>query len=177
MVGRPLAEVPEQYRALARGRGRDPDSLAETYRAILGQRAATELRGTLSTDGFFTVPAIRLAEAQGRHAPTWMYRFDWSSPLFGGLLGACHGLDIGFTFGTHRLADNFLAGSDPPDELSDRMRATWVAFATEGDPNHDGIPHVDRYEPTRRQTLLLDTPCTVIDDPEPERRRAWDGLL
>jgi para-nitrobenzyl esterase len=178
MFGQPPGEVPEQYRALARSRGRDPETLAAAYGKILGERAAMELRGTVSTDGFFAVPAIRLAEAQQRHhARTWMYRFDWASPLFGGLLGACHGLDIGFTFGTHRMPDNFLAGNDPPDELSDQMRAAWVAFASGGDPNHPGIPHADPYEPTRRQTLLLDTPCRVVDDPEPERRQVWDGLL
>ena len=113
--GQALAELPPQYVALARSRGRDPEALAETYRSILGERAAFELRGTVGTDGFFTVPAIRLAEAQQPFNPrTWMYRFDWPSPLFGGLLGACHGLDLGFTFGTHRLPDNFLAGPNAP---------------------------------------------------------------
>jgi carboxylesterase type B len=137
-----------------------------------------ELGGTLSTDGFFTIPATRLAEAQQRHHPrTWMYRFDWPSPLFGGFLGACHGLDIGFTFGTHRLPDNFLAGPEAPDALSDDMRAAWLAFASSGDPNHPSLPRVDPYEPTRRQTLVLDVPCRVVDDPEPDRRRAWDTLL
>lgn len=178
LFGQPPGEVPAHYEALAVVRGQAPDTLEKAYRAFLGARADTELRGLLSTDGFFTIPAIRLAEAQQRHhAGTWMYRFDWPSPVFGGFLGACHGLDIAFTFGTQRIPDVLLVGTDPPDALSDTMRAAWVAFAATGDPNTSSVPPLDRYEPARRATLLLDVAPSVVDDPEPERRRAWDGLL
>ncbi|MEJ0043684.1 MAG: hypothetical protein WDM81_16340 [Rhizomicrobium sp.] len=42
-------------------------------------------------------------EAQGQHAPVYAYRFDWPSPFLNGALGACHALELGFTFGTYQL--------------------------------------------------------------------------
>jgi carboxylesterase type B len=53
------------------------------------------------SDLVFRMPAIRLAEGQVRlGAPVWMYRFDWESPAFGGVLGAAHAMVIPFVFNT-----------------------------------------------------------------------------
>jgi para-nitrobenzyl esterase len=106
-----------------------------------------------------------------------MYRFDWASPLFGGLLGACHGLDIPFVFGTHRSPASLLTGADAPDDLSAQMRSAWIAFAATGDPNNESIPRVEPYELKRRQTLIFDTPASIVEDPDSDRRRLWDGVI
>ena len=45
-----------------------------------------ELWLAIATDGVFRIPAIRLAEAQPAHAPVWLYRFTWETPVFGGIL-------------------------------------------------------------------------------------------
>ena len=55
----------------------------------------------IMSDLVFRMPAIHLAEGQVRQgAPVWMYRFDWESPAFGGVLGAAHAMDIPFVFNT-----------------------------------------------------------------------------
>ena len=47
----------------------------------------------------FTVPAIRMADAQVQHNPDlWMYRFDWRTPARGGAFGAHHFLEVPFAF-------------------------------------------------------------------------------
>lgn len=84
------------------------------------------------TDLVFRWPARRFAEEhQGR---THLYEFDWGSPACGGGLGACHGMELPFVFKTLDLATGpkGLAGEQPPQELAERIHATWVQFATDG---------------------------------------------
>ena len=58
-----------------------------------------ELVAAVETDRMFTIPAIRMADAQVRHnSDLWMYRFDWRTPARGGAFGAHHFLEVPFAF-------------------------------------------------------------------------------
>ena len=86
----------------------------------------------------FHGPARRLAQAHAGTGAgrTFAYDFAWRSPAFGGRLGACHGLELPFVFGTLAAASgpDAMLGERPPQAVSDAMRAAWVAFAHSGDP-------------------------------------------
>ena len=164
----------------ARG-GEDPEALArraiEVYRAARAARgeavAPRDLWLALQTDRVFRIPAIRLAERQQRHQPqTYAYLFAWPSPALGGALGACHGLEVPFAFGSTRGATARLVGDGPEVErLAHRMQDAWLAFARTGDP---GWP---AYDPPKRSTLVLGRECALESDPMGEERRFWDGRL
>ncbi len=130
----------------------------------------------VETDASLFVPATRLAEAQARHQPrTFMYRFNWRSPLAEGSLGACHALDVPFALGTFELpAVRDFAGSGPgAARVAAAMMDAWLAFARSGDPSHPGIPRWPRYAPPERRTLELADPCRVLEAPDEARRRAF----
>jgi para-nitrobenzyl esterase len=146
-----------------------------TYRAARPGATPGELLSAIITDWFYRVPAIRLAEAYAkRDATTYMYEFAWRSPMYNGLLGACHSLEIVFAF------DNLdkegletpekLTGDNPPQQLADVMHAAWVAFAAHGDP---GWP---RYDLSRRATMRFDTTSEIVNDPHSAERMLWEGL-
>ena len=121
------------------------------------------------TDWFFTIPAVRVAEARGA-AATWMYRFDFRSPVLG-KLGAAHAVEIPFTFDTLDAPDApNLVGADAPQEVADSMHAAWVRFIRDGEP---GWP---RYEAHSRTTQIFGGEQDVIDDPRSDRRQLWDGI-
>ncbi len=156
----------------------DADELVSTYgeaRRGRGDPAAPlDLFAAVRTDHAFRIPAVRLAEAQAVHEPrTFMYRVDWESPLLGGLLGACHGIELPFVFGTHDLpGGEAFAGKGPElESLSARMMDAWLAFARSGDPGWRA------YEPERRTTRLFARACEVEDDPHGAERRVWEGRL
>ena len=96
----------------------DPDALAEGYeRRETGHRLIVDLM----TDSVFLVPTLRLADAQaGTGAPVWVYLFTWKTPVFGGLLGATHALEIPFVWDEidNPLWQPFL-GADAPRSLVD----------------------------------------------------------
>jgi para-nitrobenzyl esterase len=129
------------------------------------------------TDHSFAVPAARLLEAQSAHAPVFAYRFDWRSPLLGGVLGACHALEIGFVFGTYneKLAGTFFGHGPEADALSDAMMRSWIAFAHTGDPSCAPTGAWPRYDAAARATMMLGRGAPhVTNAPDDHRRQMWD---
>ena len=120
------------------------DSLIAAYAAARPGRGPGQLGTSIAGDDAFWLPAIGLAE--DRRAPTWMYRFDWATPVFGGVLGACHGVELPFVFDTLDAARGFV-GDDPSlADLAATVHRAWVRFATTGDPGwptYDGGPPGD----------------------------------
>jgi carboxylesterase type B len=158
----------------------DPDALARetiaTYRRAREGEAPTDpasLWIAMQTDRIFRVPAIRLAERQARHASVYVYRFDWPSPAFGGLLGACHGLEIPFVFGTlaHERAGELVGRGAAAERLAVGMQDAWLAFARSGDP---GWP---LYEESKRATRRFGAESGLDFDPMGAERAFWDGKL
>ncbi len=163
----------------------DVPGLVEVYRRAREGRASCDpkdLYFAIQTDRIFRIPAIRLAEAQRPHQPhTYLYRFDWETPAFGGALGACHAVDLAFVFGLvdRPGAELFTGGGPEALLLSERVMDAWAAFARNGDPSHAGLPggRWDAYDAERRATMLLGRDCALEFDPGAAERRAWDGLV
>src|SRR5579875_1183903 len=142
-----------------------------TYRATRQDASPGELLAAITTDWYFRIPAIRMAEAHAqRHAAaTYMYEFAWQSPAFDGRLGACHALDVPFIFDNlDKEGYEGLAGSNPPQQVADAMHTAWVAFATSGQP---GWP---QYDLRQRATMRFDIVSRVIDDPRSQERMLWE---
>jgi len=149
-----------------------PSALA-AYRAARPGARPGELAAAVATDHGFRLPAIHFAESRVEAGlPTWMYWFTWPSPAFGGLLGACHGIELPFVFDNLDQPGAALLTGDAPERqsLADDMQSAWLAMARSGAP---GWP---AYEPTRRTTMRFDIPSATVDDPEPELRRCWEAM-
>jgi para-nitrobenzyl esterase len=131
------------------------------------------------TDHSFFIPATRLLEAQAEHASVYGYRFDWSSPMMGGALGACHALELGFMFGTMRVkgAAPFFGSGAVAEDLSDAMMDAWLAFAKSGDPSADEGAEWQPYDAAKRMTMIFgDGAPHMTSAPNEERRIAWRGI-
>ena len=89
----------------------------------------------------------------------------------GGVLGACHGLDVPLVFGNlDRGLPAMLIGDGPNPEaeaLSAHMRAAWTAFAAHGDPGWAA------YDTERRLVQLFDAEPAVAPYPEETSRLIW----
>ena len=151
---------------VAGGLGLDAAGLA-VYRA--GTTGPGDVLADVTTDWFFRIPAIRLAEQH--HGAVHMYEFAWPTPVLGGRLGACHALEIGFVFDTlDTEGSDALYGSSPPGELAATMHRAWVDFARSGRP---GWP---AYDLETRATMTFDVDSALVHDPRPEQRILWEGV-
>ena len=149
----------------------------ESYRAARSGKLPVDpasLWLAMQTDRVFRIPALQLADRQRRHGDeVHAYLFDWASPALDGALGACHGIELPFVFGTHqdpRAAQLVGSGADA-DRLAVTIQDAWLAFARSGDP---GWP---RYDPSRRPTFRLGRESRLDWDPQGCERAFWVGLL
>ncbi|HEX4533012.1 MAG TPA: carboxylesterase/lipase family protein [Rhizomicrobium sp.] len=143
--------------------------------SVYGDGSAFDRWNAINTDRIFTVPAIRLLEAQSAYAPSFAYRFDWTSKLMGGIFGSCHALELGFMFGTHNegLAGRFFGTGPEADMLAATMMDCWTDFAKTGTP----APTWPTYGMAQRQTMILgDGAAHIMNAPNEMRRQVWDTI-
>lgn len=134
-----------------------------------------EVWSAVSTDRMFRIPAVRTADAHRQHtANVWMYRFDWESPAHDGRLHACHSLDIPFVWGTYDIERmrRFCGEGERVARLSERLMRSYIAFAHNGNPNHEGIAEWPRYG-DNRATMCFDEEISSVDAPMEETREFW----
>ncbi len=146
---------------------------APEMRAAYSEGSPFERFNAVMTDKVFTMPAIKLLEAQSKHVPSFGYRFDWRSPILGGIMGSCHALELGFMFGTYRerMAGAFFGTGAAADALSTAMIDAWVAFARTGNPGWQA------YDAPARATMIFgDGAPHIVDAPNEARRAAWEKL-
>ena len=102
-------------------------------------------------------------------ASTWVYRFDYPSPAYGGKFGAVHGLDVSLVF--HNNLTSIATQSTPELlHLTDEMTDAWLAFAKTGNPNNPSIPSWATYDQKARTSLLFNARTTAVEDPDRELR-------
>ncbi|MBB5867283.1 para-nitrobenzyl esterase [Allocatelliglobosispora scoriae] len=163
--------TPEQAETALNLLAPGPDG-ARRYRQGFPAAGPDELHEVVNSDWLFRMPSLHLAEARiAAGGRAHVYELTWPAPGMGGILGACHGLDVPLVFGNlDRGQPAALIGEGPTpeaEELSARMRAAWTAFATHGDPGWAA------YDTEQRLVQLFDTHPTVTAYPEDASRLIW----
>jgi para-nitrobenzyl esterase len=155
------------------------DQLGSTYRG----RGKVPGMGVARDIGF-RMPSLWFAEGHDAVAPTYLYRFDWATPMLRLLrLGGAHATELPYVWG------NLSAGpKDPTFKLgglragaavSERVRTRWVSFAAHGEPRGPaGQPQWRPYTASDRSTLVIDKADAVVADLDGPVRAAWgDDVL
>lgn len=132
----------------------------------------------MTTDGVFVMPCIRYTDMQNKFATTYMYRFEWSSPLLRMIgLNSCHGLEMPFVFGNidHGLGKLFTAGANRKTvrRISQQMQESWLNFARYGNPDPNKKSAWLKYDPTDRYTMVFDKNTRGVKDPSDAYRKVW----
>jgi para-nitrobenzyl esterase len=145
------------------------------------EASPTELALALINDRTMMTACVRMGEQRliGAAAPTWMYRFDYTSPLFGGLWGALHGGEFSFflnsvdagAFGP-RFANLYQDRADRL-EVQTVLHESFLRFAHDGDPGTKALPAWAPYDTVKRPVMLLDSPCRLEEDPGRELRELY----
>jgi len=151
----------------------DTDRVLPAYQASRPGAPALEIFIAALTDQERRIPSIRLAETiatRGRSS-VYMYVFSYPDPSEG---YAIHSGDLPFTFDVLDPGRKDLAAAQA---VADQFSGAWLAFAKNGDPNHQGMPRWDAYDLDRRATMVFGTDTACLDDPWGSERRAWDEVV
>ena len=157
--------------------GPDGDRVLDLYRTLRPRTSREELLTAALTGCNFWVRTVMLAERKAaRHtAPVYMYSLDWRSPACDGRLMAHHAMDLPFVFDTTEVPDTT---KDAPGagELAAIVSATWATFAHTGSPANPALPAWPAYTPEERATMVLDSDCRVVADPDRDARFLWQRI-
>jgi len=118
----------------------------------------------LSYDVTFRPGAVQQANqksALAGGANTYMYLFDWQSPVMDGKYKAVHCMEIAFCFDNIQRTKNMTGGTKEAQALADKMSSAWINFAKVGNPNHKGLPNWPAYNASNTATMHFDNTCTV----------------
>lgn len=164
---------------LNRNYGAKAEALLKVYHQLRPGASPTDLYLAIQTAATMGNETVTLADRKSAQAaPVYRYRWDYSSnrPIAGTThtLGSGHATDIGPTF------DNWDEGGlhgDGPGvrQASANLSAFWASFARTGRPSAPGAPAWPRYDMQRRPVMLVDTTCTLVDDPDGAARAVWES--
>ncbi|MFM7272746.1 MAG: carboxylesterase/lipase family protein, partial [Gammaproteobacteria bacterium] len=118
----------------------------------------------LETANLFVCPSLWLAaqvHQQGSRA--FVYHFTRVREGAGGeRIGAYHGAEIPYVFGTH---DAWLPTTADDRGLGERLMAYWRNFAASGDPNGRGLPIWPAWDAQSSRTMRLDRTDAPLPHP------------
>jgi len=173
-----LTEADMKKRLTAMLPGSGADELVEVYGKAIQKRGEqatpANIMTAIITDMMFRIPSLDLIEAQrDNKTPVYSYIFTWESPVMGGILKACHALEIGFVFGKY---DVMFCGTGPEaDKLSECIQEAWLAFAKTGNPSCKYLGDWPDYG-SKRMTMVFGKDSHVEAAPFEAERAVWNQV-
>ncbi|BDI22535.1 carboxylesterase/lipase family protein [Herbiconiux sp. L3-i23] len=159
----------------------NPDAVLPSREQLLGAYEGVRSRAVglgIARDIGFRMPTVWLVEGHSTIAPTYLYRFDWATPMLR-LIGmaAAHATELPYVWGnldSNRRDYTFaLGGRRTGEEISDRMTQWWTSFAATGTPGSEW-PSYD----ADRASLVIDRTDRVEHDLDAGLRKGWgDAVL
>lgn len=111
----------------------------------------------LDIDFMFRSGAVRDANklVAGGHKNTYMYLFEWESPVNDGSLKSMHCMELPFVFNNIRLGKELTGGVKEAYDLAEIVSSAWINFARKGDPNASGLPEWPVYTTNKGATMIF----------------------
>lgn len=141
------------------------DAVITTYeQALLPEGDRADVFAAVATDVTMRLP---LAVLLDRHdGPVHAYSFTWRATGAPRDVGACHAVDLPFTFGTLDRCGwgEWVGDADRAAALSAAVRQAWASFARTGRPEAKELPTWPTYDGTRA-VMELGRTVGVVEDP------------
>jgi para-nitrobenzyl esterase len=143
------------------------DAAVSAYQQVC--RGMADVFAALATDQVMRLPLADLLD--GHAGPAFAYSFTWRASGAPRDVGACHGADIPFTFGSFDVDGwgDWVGDVDEARGLSRAMREAWASFARTGRPSAKGLPDWPDYDESRA-TMLLGRTVELATDPLADAR-------
>jgi para-nitrobenzyl esterase len=132
------------------------EAIIDKYREGYPTDTASDLYFRIAADRSFRRNAIAQAELklQQKGGDVYMYNFAWNTPVGGVRLRAFHTAEL--------LLAMRLVFNPEAEELSQQIAGAWARFARTGDPNHEALPHWEKYSVAKRSTMVFDVGKTAL---------------
>jgi para-nitrobenzyl esterase len=115
------------------------------------------------------VTRMATMKCEQKGAPVFTWYFTWQSPMLEDA-GAWHTAELAFCFDNTARASQGTGNTPEAQALARKMATAWATFARTGNPSQPGLPWT-AFNPDRCPTMVFDSTCRVVDDPEAEARK------
>jgi para-nitrobenzyl esterase len=117
-----------------------PSYAIEDYIQGMPQASMGEVFSRIQTDYYYRQPTLAMAQLLcDAGAESYLYEFQWPSPLHSGRMGAAHAMEIPFVLGnTESARAQEFIGALAPQGLAQDMHGRWAAFV-KGQPMPDWV--------------------------------------
>ena len=152
------------------------DVIITGYRELQPESNPTDIYFEATTDSRWLAGHVLQAQrkVQQGGAPTYLYLFNWDTPVDGGKWRSPHALEIGFVFDNVANSESMSGVGDEQQRVADIMADTWIAFARTGKPDNPQIPDWPAYNLDTRPVMVLNETPEVVNDPRAAQRRLFD---
>ncbi|KJS07690.1 MAG: carboxylesterase [Gammaproteobacteria bacterium BRH_c0] len=154
------------------------EPMLAAYKKVYPEATPSDLACQFVTDRVMWAGSIDWAERKNASggAPVYIYRWDYTTPVMGGVLGATHGGDLPFALNNYTYTP--MAGDRPENEKMGRVTSeAFVQFAHSGNPNNDLIPEWKPYTEQERNTIVFNVETHTEVDPRAELRALYGKML
>ncbi|TGD78787.1 carboxylesterase/lipase family protein [Hymenobacter wooponensis] len=140
----------------------------QAYQKLSQTQPPLEAWNSVLTDYLYRLATYRLAQTLAEQGtPTWLYRFDYSSPTFRPM----HAQELAFVWNApagSSAAATAAAPATAPSKAADpalaaRMHAYWAQFIKTGQPG----PQWPTYTPEKREAMIFDANSRLEPLPAP----------
>ena len=144
----------------------DVDAIIAEYRRLEPNASAADVYFEATTDANYLAGHRLQAERKVMQggAPTYLYLFNWNTPVQDGKWRCPHALEIGFVFDNVAKSESMSGVGEAQQRVADVMADTWIAFAKHGDPNHPKLPSWPAYELDSRPVMVFDEKPAMVDN-------------
>jgi para-nitrobenzyl esterase len=159
--------------------GPDTNRLLEAYKSEYPNLSPSEVFFYISGYSMMGSESVTIAERKAAlgHAPAYLYRLDWQTPIEGGRLITPHGLEMPLVFdNVERGGEGLTGGGEEAKRLAAQMSEAWIAFASTGNPNtkKSGLPQWLPYDSAKRATMVFNIQSKLVFDPLKEQRLIFE---
>jgi len=151
-----------------------PEYVVAEYRKLYPSLSPTDIFFRATTAARSWRSAIIEAEERAKQGGdnTYVYQLDFGSPEEPAM-GAPHTFDIPLVFGTLG-APRTITGTGPAARaVSAMMSDAFIRFARDGVPGSDAMPAWKPYTLPNRETMVIDLPPRMENDPRGAERRLF----
>jgi para-nitrobenzyl esterase len=140
--GTGLMTETELQKTVGEAFGTNGPAVIAAYRKDWPNATAFEIYAAIASESFRR-PALEQAarKAMLNAAPSYVYVYNWHTPMLDGRPGTFHACDLVFTFDNAVRCFQYSGLRPEALAMSKRISSAYVAFARTGNPNHPGLPH------------------------------------
>lgn len=166
----PMEEVKNRLRAQ---QGDKTDPIVEVFQKMHPDATPFEIYSRISgmAARLNVLTQAERKAAQGK-APAFVYLFQWQSPVVDGRGRAFHCSELPFVFYNTELCATMTGGGPEALDLAGRVADAWINFAQRGNPSHARLPAWPAYSADKVPTMVFDTKCAMVNDPDQAGRKA-----